>query len=79
MCYWEAVKTAGLDSHFKNLIANLSIPWEDSNVTMSMRSPHTPSKDIATYLQRFCTMVKDPIWIHVANSFLTGTWTVVEG
>ncbi|XP_073468909.1 uncharacterized protein [Aquarana catesbeiana] len=75
--YWEMVKTSGPESPFRKFIANCPITRDEKWVTVSMRNPHTPGKDIATYLQRFCTVVKDPIQILDVNGFWIGKWSVL--
>ncbi|XP_075053795.1 uncharacterized protein LOC142139825 [Mixophyes fleayi] len=73
--YWEAVKTARPESPFFRFVGNCPIQREERRVTVSMRNPHTPGKDIATFLSRFCCMVKDPSKILDANGFWTGKWS----
>ncbi|KAM5165181.1 uncharacterized protein ACMZJ9_007617 [Mantella aurantiaca] len=75
--YWEKVKAAGPDSILAKFLANSPIQREERRVTVSMRNPHTPGKDINTFLQRFCTVVKEPSRIPDANGFWTGKWTAV--
>ncbi|KAM5138176.1 LOW QUALITY PROTEIN: uncharacterized protein ACMZJ9_016764 [Mantella aurantiaca] len=75
--YWEKVKAAGPDSILGKFLANSPIQREERRVTVSMRNPHTPGKDINTFLQRFCTVVKEPSRIPEANGFWTGKWTAV--
>ncbi|KAM5164989.1 uncharacterized protein ACMZJ9_007390 [Mantella aurantiaca] len=75
--YWEKVKAAGPDSIFGKFLANSPIQREERRVTVSMQNPHTPGKDINTFLQRFCTVVKEPSRIPDANCFWTGKWTAV--
>ncbi|XP_075034531.1 uncharacterized protein LOC142095485 [Mixophyes fleayi] len=75
--YWEAVKTARPESPFSRFVGNCPIQREERRVTVSMRNPHTPGKDIATFLSRFCSVVKDPSKILDANGFWTGKWSII--
>lgn len=72
--YWEMVKTSGPESPF---VANCLITRDERQVTVAMRNPRTQGKDIATYLQRFCTVVKDPVRILHVNGFWIGRWSVL--
>ncbi|XP_075057038.1 uncharacterized protein LOC142143227 [Mixophyes fleayi] len=75
--YWEAVKTARPESPFSRFVGNCPIQREERRVTVSMRNPHTPGKDIATFLSRFCSVVKDPSKILDVNGFWTGKWSII--
>ncbi|XP_077307233.1 uncharacterized protein LOC143927157 [Lithobates pipiens] len=75
--YWDMVKASGPESPFRKFAANCPITRDEKWVTVAMRNPHTPGKDIATYLQRFCTVVKDPVRILYANGFWIGKWSVL--
>ncbi|XP_073470345.1 uncharacterized protein [Aquarana catesbeiana] len=75
--YWEMVKTSGPESPFRKFTVNCSITRDEKRVTVAMRNPHTSGKDIATYLQSFCTVVKDAIQIFDANGFWIGKWSVL--
>ncbi|XP_075056935.1 uncharacterized protein LOC142143120 [Mixophyes fleayi] len=75
--YWEAVKTARPESPFSRFVGNCPIQREERRVTVSMRNPHTPGKDIATFLSRFCSAVKDPSKILDVNGFWTGKWSII--
>ena len=75
--YWEMVKTSGPESPFRKFVANCPITQDEKWVTVAMRNPHTQSRDITTYLQRFCTVVKDPVRILDVNGFWIGKWSVL--
>ncbi|XP_075056936.1 uncharacterized protein LOC142143121 [Mixophyes fleayi] len=75
--YWEAVKTARPESPFSRFVGNCPIQREERRATVSMRNPHTPGKDIATFLSRFCSVVKDPCKILDVNGFWTGKWSII--
>ncbi|XP_077334564.1 uncharacterized protein LOC143975887 [Lithobates pipiens] len=75
--YWDMVKASGPESPFRKFAANCPITRDEKWVTVAMRNPHTSGKDIATYLQRFCTVVKDPVRILDANGFWIGKWSVL--
>ncbi|XP_077306262.1 uncharacterized protein LOC143925674 [Lithobates pipiens] len=75
--YWDMVKASGPESPFHKFAANCPITRDEKWVTVAMRNPHTSGKDIATYLQRFCTVVKDPVRILDANGFWIGKWSVL--
>ncbi|XP_072265345.1 uncharacterized protein [Pyxicephalus adspersus] len=74
--YWEKVKAAEPGSTFSNFVANSPIQLEERRVTVSMPSPHIPGQDIATFLKRFCTVLREPTRILDANGFCTGKWTL---
>ncbi|XP_073474299.1 uncharacterized protein [Aquarana catesbeiana] len=75
--YWEMVKTSGPESPFRKFVAHCPITRDERRVAVAMRNPHTQGKDIATYLQRFCTVVKDPVRILDVNGFWIGKWSVL--
>lgn len=75
--YWERVKTAGADSPFGHFVWNCPIQREERRITVSMRNPHIPGRDITTFLQRFCTVVRDPAHILDENGFWTSKWSVI--
>ncbi|XP_075062102.1 uncharacterized protein LOC142150816 [Mixophyes fleayi] len=75
--YWEAVKTARPESSFSRFVGNCPIQREERRVMVSMRNPHTPGKDIATFLSRFCSVVKDRSKILDVNGFWTGKWSII--
>ncbi|XP_075044595.1 uncharacterized protein LOC142104045 [Mixophyes fleayi] len=75
--YGEAVKSARPESPFSRFVGNCPIQREERRVTVTMMNPHTPGKDNATFLSRFCSMVKDPSKILDANGFWTGKWSVI--
>ncbi|XP_040285795.1 zinc finger CCHC domain-containing protein 3-like [Bufo bufo] len=75
--YWEMVKAAQPDSPFRRFVGSYPVQREERRVTVAMRNPHIPGKDIVTYLKRFCTMVRDPTHILNGNGFWTGKWSVI--
>eukprot|EP00079_Xenopus_tropicalis_P029462 XP_012824861.1 PREDICTED: uncharacterized protein LOC105948215 isoform X1 [Xenopus tropicalis] len=75
--YWERVKAAGPESPFTRFVGNSPIQREERRVTVAMRNPHTPVKDIITFLTRFCTVIRDPIQITDSNGFWTGKYSVL--
>ncbi|XP_031747518.1 zinc finger CCHC domain-containing protein 3-like [Xenopus tropicalis] len=75
--YWERVKAAGPESPFTRFVGNSPIQREERRVTVAMRNPHTPVKDIITFLSRFCTVIKDPSQIMDSNGFWTGKYSVL--
>lgn len=75
--YWEAVKTAAPESPFSRFMGNCPIQREERRITVSMRNPHIPGKDVTTFLKRFCTVVRDPTHILNSYGFWIGKWSVV--
>uniref|UniRef100_A0A803JCJ5 CCHC-type domain-containing protein n=1 Tax=Xenopus tropicalis TaxID=8364 RepID=A0A803JCJ5_XENTR len=75
--YGENVKAASPESPFSSFVDNSPIQRKERWVTVSVRNPHIPGKDIATFLSRFCTMRKDPAHILDGNGFWTGKWSVL--
>ncbi|XP_069809290.1 uncharacterized protein, partial [Dendropsophus ebraccatus] len=75
--YWEAVKAARPESPFSRFVSNCLIQREERRVTVSILNPYIPGKDIATFLARYCTVVKEPSKILSSLGFWTGKWSVV--
>ncbi|XP_069830315.1 zinc finger CCHC domain-containing protein 3-like [Dendropsophus ebraccatus] len=75
--YWEAVKAARPKSPFSRFVSNCLIQREQRRVTVSILNPYIPGKDIATFLRRYCTVVKEPSKILSSLGFWTGKWSVV--
>ncbi|XP_068134801.1 zinc finger CCHC domain-containing protein 3-like [Hyperolius riggenbachi] len=75
--YWEAFSTAGPDSTFRKFDGNSPIQREERRIMIAMRNPHIPAADIATYLRRFCQVLKGPTQILDSNGFWTGRWSVI--
>ncbi|XP_075684311.1 uncharacterized protein LOC142652550 [Rhinoderma darwinii] len=75
--YWEMVKAARPESPFSRFVGNCPVQREERRVTVSMRNPHTPGKDITTLLKRFCTVVREPTHILNGLGFWTGKWSVI--
>ncbi|XP_075696976.1 uncharacterized protein LOC142662650 [Rhinoderma darwinii] len=50
---------------------------EEREVTVSVRNPHTPGKDVAAFLRRYCTVVRNPSKILNGLGFWTGNWSVI--
>ncbi|XP_068089248.1 zinc finger CCHC domain-containing protein 3-like [Hyperolius riggenbachi] len=75
--YWEAFSTAGPDSPFRKFDGNSPIQREERRIMIAMRNPHIPAADIATYLRRFCQVLKGPTQILDSNGFWTGRWSVI--
>uniref|UniRef100_A0A6I8SMB7 CCHC-type domain-containing protein n=1 Tax=Xenopus tropicalis TaxID=8364 RepID=A0A6I8SMB7_XENTR len=75
--YGENVKAASPESHFSSFMAKSPILRKERWVTVAVRNPHTPGKDVATFLSRFCTLLTDPAHIIDVNGFWTGKWSVL--
>ncbi|CAH2327945.1 zinc finger CCHC domain-containing 3-like [Pelobates cultripes] len=75
--YWEQFLAAKPDSPFARFIGSCPIKREERRVTVSMKNPHTPGKDIATFLSRFCTVMSDPAQIKDKHGFWTGRWFLI--
>ncbi|XP_075684310.1 uncharacterized protein LOC142652549 [Rhinoderma darwinii] len=75
--YWEMVKAARPESPFSRFVGNCPVQREERRVTVSMRNPHTPGKEITTLLKRFCTVVRELTHILNGLGFWTGKWSVI--
>ncbi|KAM8921338.1 uncharacterized protein RCH25_016045 [Pelodytes ibericus] len=75
--FWDMVKMAQPDSPLSRFVGNCSIQREERKVTVTMRNPHTPGKDIATFLHRFCTVMREPAQIRDRHNYWTGKWSLV--
>ncbi|XP_075701358.1 uncharacterized protein LOC142665536 [Rhinoderma darwinii] len=75
--YWEMGKAARPDSPFSCFMGNCPVQREERRVTVLMRNPHTPGKDITTLLKRFCTVVRETTHILNGLCFWTGKWSVI--
>ncbi|XP_075122673.1 uncharacterized protein LOC142196598 [Leptodactylus fuscus] len=75
--YWEAVKSAAPGSPFKAFLGSCPVQMDERRVTVTMRNPHTPPGDIARFLARFCTVLRDPTRILNKTGYWTGKWSVV--
>ncbi|XP_075207902.1 uncharacterized protein LOC142312802 [Anomaloglossus baeobatrachus] len=64
------------DSPFNSFIGSCPIQRGEKRITVSMRNPHTPVRDISTFLRRFCTVVREPSHILNGSGFWTGKWSV---
>ncbi|XP_075207910.1 uncharacterized protein LOC142312811 [Anomaloglossus baeobatrachus] len=74
--YWEAMNAAIPDSPFHSFIGSCPLQRGEKRITVSMRNPHTPGRDISTFLGRFCTVVREPSHILNGSGFWTGKWSV---
>ncbi|KAM4018818.1 uncharacterized protein ACNLHF_001464 [Anomaloglossus baeobatrachus] len=74
--YWEAMNAAMPDSPFHSFLGSCPIQRDEKRITVSMRNPHTPGRDISTFLGRLCTVVREPSHILNGNGFWTGKWSV---
>ncbi|XP_075188662.1 uncharacterized protein LOC142273719, partial [Anomaloglossus baeobatrachus] len=74
--YWEAMNAAMPDSPFHSFLGSCPIQRDEKRITVSMRNPHTPGRDISTFLGRFCTVVREPSHILNGSGFWTGKWSV---
>ncbi|XP_077111155.1 uncharacterized protein LOC143767021 [Ranitomeya variabilis] len=74
--FWEMVSAGGSDPSLSAFTGSCPIQREERRITVSMRNPHTPGKDICTFLRRFCLVVREPTHILNGCSFWTGKWSV---
>ncbi|XP_040275897.1 zinc finger CCHC domain-containing protein 3-like [Bufo bufo] len=75
--YWEMGKATQPDSPFRCFVGSCPVQREERRVTVAMRNPHIPGKNIVTYLKRFYTVMRDPTHILDGNCFWTGKWSVI--
>ncbi|XP_077112932.1 uncharacterized protein LOC143768131 [Ranitomeya variabilis] len=74
--FWEMVSAEGSDPSLSAFTGSCPIQREERRITISTRNPHTPGKDICTFLRRFCLVVREPTHILNGCGFWTGKWSV---
>ncbi|XP_071969813.1 uncharacterized protein [Engystomops pustulosus] len=72
--YWEAVKAATPDSPFSKFLCSCLLQREERRIIVSMWNLRTPGKDIETFLQRYCTVVKGPEKVLNCYNLWMGKW-----
>ncbi|XP_075124960.1 uncharacterized protein LOC142198026 [Leptodactylus fuscus] len=75
--YWNAVKSAVPGSPFATFVGNCPIQRDERRITITMRNPHTPAADIFTFLNRFCTVIREPSPITNKAGYWTGKWSAI--
>lgn len=54
----------------------VSVKRDERQVIVSINNPHTQGKEVADFLRRLCTVVRDPTKIIDENVFCTANWSV---
>ncbi|XP_075451162.1 uncharacterized protein LOC142492403 [Ascaphus truei] len=75
--YWEAFQTLKQEVPFSEFDVNCPIQRDEKRITVTVRNPHIPGKDIATFLRRSCTVVKEPSRIKDKLGYWVGKWSMV--
>ncbi|XP_075466098.1 uncharacterized protein LOC142499928 [Ascaphus truei] len=75
--YWEAFQTLKQEVPFSEFDVNCPIQRDEKRITVTVRNPHIPGRDIATFLRRFCTVVKEPSRIKDKLGYWVGKWSMV--
>ncbi|XP_075424062.1 uncharacterized protein LOC142464576 [Ascaphus truei] len=75
--YWEAFQTLKQEVPFSQFDVNCPIQRDEKRITVTVRNPHIPGKDIATFLRRSCTVVREPSRIKDKLGYWVGKWSMV--
>ncbi|XP_075431231.1 zinc finger CCHC domain-containing protein 3-like [Ascaphus truei] len=75
--YWEVFQTLKQEVPFSEFDVNCPIQRDEKRITVMVRNPHIPGKDIATFLRRSCTVVKEPSRIKDKLGYWVGKWSMV--
>ncbi|XP_075422724.1 zinc finger CCHC domain-containing protein 3-like [Ascaphus truei] len=75
--YWEAYQTLKQEVPFSQFDVNCPIQRDERRITVTVRNPHIPGKDIATFLRRSCTVVREPSRIEDKLGYWVGKWSMV--
>uniref|UniRef100_A0A8C5PE96 CCHC-type domain-containing protein n=1 Tax=Leptobrachium leishanense TaxID=445787 RepID=A0A8C5PE96_9ANUR len=75
--FWQAFSNATAGSPFSRFLSNCPLKKDEKRVTVQMWNPLMPNQDVATFLRRYCTVIREPQTIMHPNGLGSGRLSVI--